>query len=186
MVCFSFLAVAVVALTAGCASGPRVRRADVKVERTVGWWSHQDELKVEKLEVRVVEANLNLFNSKALVEYELAGTIANSRGWRPYVDRLFVSQRYVGGGAERGRRRGEVETNPVIEGLEDRRRDGGRRAEFEVVPVIRAKQDKSYGGERVAFSIVVQEIVESGGWGQTDYVVRSGDLKRSFQLHQRK
>ena len=164
VVSFSFLAVAVVALTAGCASGPRVRRADVRVERTVGWWSHQDELKVEKLEVRVVEANLNLFNSKALVEYELAGTIANSRGWRPYVDRLFVSQRYTGSETERG----------------------GRRAEFEVVPVIRAKQDKSYGGERVGFSIVVQEIVESGGWGQTDYVVRSGDLKRSFQLIQRK
>ena len=56
------------------------------VIHTLGWWSHQDILKLESFNVEVIKGNLNLFNSQAIVAYTISGM--------PHVEEIFISERF--------------------------------------------------------------------------------------------
>lgn len=155
---------AVSAVASGCVSHPAVQRSDVQVVRTVGWWSYQQGLTVESLAVRASDERLRLSNNKSLVEYEISGKMVGPRGWKPKISSLFISQRYDPADADQNERIGD----------------------FELVPVVGVTKNRKYESEPVPFRIVVQELVESVGWGSHQYEVRCAGIVRRFELRQRK
>ncbi len=149
----------VVLLCGGCATGPSVQRADVKIVRTVASWPYQKDMVIDAFDVRVVEAHLNLFNDLALVEYDITGRMTGSNRWKPFIRSLFVSQRVT---------------------------DDGKAGDFEVIPVVSVKKVAGYLGGEEHFHIIVQEVVQSLQWGPIRYDVRCGGRSSVFTLIQQK
>jgi hypothetical protein len=50
-------------------------KSDVKIVYKIAWWAYQKCLTVDKLETKVLNNKLNLFNSRALVEYSISGNL---------------------------------------------------------------------------------------------------------------
>ena len=53
---------------------PRNPRIEIPITYNIGWWSNQNGLTIENLEIEIVESKLNLFNSKSLISYKINGT----------------------------------------------------------------------------------------------------------------
>ena len=151
------------AATAGCLS-PRVQRprSDVPVVDSIGWWPHQEVLCIDDLAVTVVDAPLNLFNNEALVRFQIKGRIAFRTGWRPYINKVQLSQRLSSASS----------TRPYGDLL--------------LVPVVGVREDSKYTGDDVQFDVTVERLIESLDWGSNRYVVVAGSRRAEFILQQRK
>ncbi len=137
---------------------PQKARSDVPVTYRIDWWSHQKSLEITDFQVEVVDAPLNLFNSKALVRMRIKGTFQGGENRRPFIEKTHISERIA-------------------------ESDSGRNhADFVVTPVVGLKDDKSYSGEAIPFDIKVENHFESLGWGENLYVVRCGPFTREVIL----
>ena len=159
-----FTVLASALLAGGCVTGRRAEHSDVPIVRNLGFWAEQPGVSVDSLEVTVVEAKLHLLNSRAVIQYTISGSLKGSSGWRPSVRSLFVGQRYT-----------SMQT-PTSD----------RHAEIDLVPIAKSKEDKRYDGRSIPFTISVQEVLQTGGWGRTVYSVRCAGMVREFELYQDK
>ena len=167
-------------LCAGC--GPRVHRprSDVPVIANIGFWPGQEHLRIDDLTVTVVDAPLNLFNSKALVRFRIKGSIANTNDWRPYIKKVQISQR-----AATTQSIATVLTTQPHGGLLLAPRDL-KYGDLLLVPIVDVRQDSKYTGEEVSFDIKVEQLIETLRWGSNRYVVVAGDKQTEFTLDQSK
>ena len=146
-------------------AGPPSPKSDVPLTYSLGWWGDQEHLSVTSLKCEIVESKLNLFNNKSLFRYTISGFLANLNGhFKPYISKVHISERYV---------RYEKEKY-IYEG------------EITLTPVVSTKSDDSYKGQSINFSIKVEEVIESAGWGKNVYVIRCGNLVDSIFTQQRK
>lgn len=146
------------------ALSPRIPKpvSDVPIEYKIGWWARQDGLKVTSLETKIISDNLNLFNGIALVEYKLGGTIQYQAHWRPYINSVHISERWL--------------QNSVSD----------HKGLIEITPLVGTKEDENYAGDSIPFDIKVQDYLKTGGWGRNHYLVRSQNKEAVIVLHQSK
>lgn len=140
-------------------------RSDVPIEHKIGWYSSsQNGLSVRNLEAQIVFDKLNLFNSTAVVEYRMEGTLTNRPQRRPYIKSVHISERWE---------------SPL---------DGSQppTATVIVTPIVTTKTDESYKGEVIRFNIKVQDYLKSGGWGLNQYLISSQTQEARVELYQRK
>ena len=57
---------------------PRNPKMEVPITYNISWWSYQEDLTIENLEVNIIESKLNLFNSKSLISYTIKGKLNHS------------------------------------------------------------------------------------------------------------
>jgi hypothetical protein len=136
--------------------------SDVPIEREIGWWPFQDSLTVNKLLVEVPYKELSVFNYQALVQYTISGTLQSKYGGRPYVKAVFVSERW---------------DKPTVNFF-------GNSAHIEIVPIIEEKSDNAYRRAPVAFEVVIQDYLSTGGWGKNTYKVTSQSKEQTIELVQ--
>jgi hypothetical protein len=154
------------AVLAGCL-GPHVRSpdSDVPFVYPVGWWSYQDGLQIQSLEVKVLDSRLNLLNHKTLAQITITGemTVSKTINWRPSITKAHLSEKIV-----------TVNNRNDLE------------AEITVTPIIDVEKDKSYDGGKIPFSIKQEIILNSMGWGKNTFVIVSGGLKQAVTVGQGK
>ena len=138
--------------------------SDVPIEYKIGWWSAQKGLVIEKIETEVLFKGLNLFNSKALVEYTISGHITYSNGWKPHIKSVYLSERWL----------------PPSEDVKIPTGD------IQIIPIVASNKDENYMGEKVNFSIKIQDYLNTGGWGNNVYKVTSLSQENVIELKQRK
>lgn len=138
--------------------------SDVPVTYKIGWWSYQEQLKVDSLQTKLIYEKLNLFNSKAVIQYSIEGTISYKNGWRPYIKSVFISERWS---------RPPANFN-------------GNLADISVIPIIGVESDDDYKGDEIPYSVNVQDYLSSGGWGMNKYIIKSQLQESIVEIRQRK
>lgn len=135
----------------------------VPIIRTIGWWGYQDALHITGMDVELVGGQLGLLKGDATIRFHIHGSLVSAkRGWRPRIDAVHISQRFVQAG--------------------DREQTG----EIELTPVVQVTQDGAYMGEPQAVDLHVDELVSTYRWGQNRYVVRCGTIEKELQLFRAK
>lgn len=71
----------------------REAKLEIPITYNIGWWSNQNDLSVDSLKIKIVESNLNLFNSKSLISYTLEGEINQSNIWKIFIREIHISER---------------------------------------------------------------------------------------------
>lgn len=155
-------------ILAGCSGclAPAVQRphSDVPVINRIGWWAYQDGLNVTNFSTEVVDAPLQLFNSKALVRMHIAGTVQfKNGGWRPSICTVHIGERFDPDNAN---------AVPI--------------ADFLVTPVIEVKQDGKYTGDPIPFDLNVETHFQTFRWGRNAYRIRCASFTSEVILNQMK
>jgi len=140
-------------------------KSDVEVVYKIGWNGYAGTVAVTSLETEVLYDSLTLFNTKALVQYTITGTVTNKAGWRPYIQAVHLSERWV-----------PSSDSP----------DRNMAGDIQVLPIAGVEKDESYQGETLKFSVKVQDYLTTGGWGENIYHVSSFDWKDRIVLFQKK
>jgi hypothetical protein len=144
--------------------GPPKPKSDVKIVYKIAWWAYQKCLTVDKLETKVLNNKLNLFNSRALVEYSISGNLKYRKGWKPFIKSVFISERW----------------------MPPRQNSPGYRGDIQLIPLVGVKQDDNYNEEKTQFTVKVQDYLHSGGWGKNIYYITSQKEKKILELQQLK
>ena len=139
-------------------------RSDVPITYKIGWNHHPDTFIIESIKAEVLYPHLTLTNSKALIEYTVKGSMSYKRQWRPQINSVFLSERWI--------------NQP--------RNFDGNLGEVHIIPQVKAKSDDTYNGELISFSVNVQDYLNSGGWGENTYHIRSMGKEDIIVLQQRK
>lgn len=131
----------------------------VPITRTIGRWDYQDALHVAGMDVELVGGQPGSQKDDAVIRFRLHGSLVSARrGWRPRIESVHISQRFVQGA-------------------------GGEPAgEIELTPVVQVTQDASYIGEPQPLDLRVDETVSTYRWGQNRYIVRCGTIEKELQL----
>lgn len=137
----------------GAAAGP------VPITRTIGWWAYQDALHITDMDVELVGGQLGALKGEAGIRFHIHGSLVSAkRGWRPRIDAVHISQRFVH--AANREQAGEIELTPVVQVM----------------------QDAAYMGEPQPVDLQVDETVSTYRWGQNRYIVRCGSIEKELQL----
>jgi hypothetical protein len=140
-------------------------KSNIEITHSLGWWAYQRFLGVDSIHTEIIQSHLNLFNSHSLVAWTVRGTLTNPDGlWKPSIEKVHLSEWYIDYNPEGSISFGEIA----------------------LTPVVAVRQDSSYHGEPIAFSLHIEEVLQSGTWGVNTYYVRCGAVADTFQLHQHK
>ncbi|MFN6945838.1 MAG: hypothetical protein ACK4ND_12895 [Cytophagaceae bacterium] len=132
---------------------PREPKLEIPVTYEIGWWSYQESINIDSFKVEFVEHNLNLFNSKSLIKYRVAGTIQNEGHWKPNIKNIHISQRFLNRYNESFPNNLKYDTAGSPEAL------------IEITPVIEVRKDENYNGEHIKFKFENEIKLESFHWG---------------------
>lgn len=139
-------------------------KSDVPVTTNTSWWASQEKVRVESLDIEVVDGRLGLLKKEALVRFRIKGTLAGGHnGWRPTITEAQISQRVV--------MQGEPKM-PVGDIL--------------IAPAGRGRKDVNYKGESLPFDIKLESYVDTYQWLTNRYVVRCGAIQKELVLFQKK
>lgn len=139
---------------------PREPRYEIPITYNVGWWSYQDQMKIESFGVKMIENNLNLFNSKSLMSYEIKGEINYSGHWKPYIHEVHISERITTDSTSHHHR--------IIE----------------ITPIVKTKKDKEKKGGIVKFDFKNEHTITSGGWGNNKIKIKCLDKEETIEFKQ--
>ena len=142
-------------------SSPREPKNEVPVTYNLGWWSYQDDLKINDFTVNILEDMLNLFNSKSLIEYNISGIITHEKGWMPEIKNVFISESLNKDTLDRSYDR-IIEIMPVVSVINNKNTDPGQRS----------------------FSIKNEYIIESNKWGSNKIKIICLDKEQIIDLIQ--
>lgn len=110
-------------------------------------------MQIDSFKVELIDSRLNLFNSLSLVRYTIYGQLSESGGWRPYIDKVHVSERFI--------RKYDRDLHPYL----DVDTVNIPEAIIEITPVVQVKEDKGYQGEKIPFRIANELTIDSFHWG---------------------
>jgi hypothetical protein len=137
---------------------PREPKSDVPITYQITRGSGGSDLEIKSFEVSVLEAPLNLFNSRALVQIVFEGTVKGQRGWKPSIDAVQMSERLKPSGAD------EI-------------------LDIEAEPRMDHKADKQYQGGLVPFRIKIEYIVAAWKWGKNRIDFHTRGFEKTIVLH---
>lgn len=146
-------------------SGPPSPKSDVPITYSIGWWNNQNELKVNKLESKIIESKLSLFNDKSLFQYSISGILCNNNGkWRPQISKAHFAERYIKYDPD----------NKIFIG------------EITITPIVKNIEDDSYKGDSIHFKINLQEVIQSANQGECKYIIKCSDFTDTLLIRQHK
>ncbi len=102
---------------------PRRPKLEIPVTYNVGWWSSQEALSIDSLNIEIVESKLNLFNSKSLISYRVSGKLTYEGHWKAIIDEVHISERINFDTTLNCDR--IIEITPVIDDIKDEKANGG-------------------------------------------------------------
>ncbi len=141
---------------------PLKPKYEVPITYTIGWWSYQNQMTVESIEVKMIENNLNLYNNKSLISYKISGELKYSGYWKPYINKVHISER-IG-----------------VDSLADHYRI------IELTPIVKVKKDKSQKDGIVRFNFTNEHSITSGGWGNNKIKIKCSDKEEVIEFNQLK
>lgn len=153
------------AIVSGCAvlgKGPGKAKTQVAVTYKLGWWAKNANLNVESFEVKIIESNLNLFNTTAKVAYTITGTMKANAGWEPYIGSVHVSEHF--------------ENSDSIKQV----------AVVEVTPIMNTKKNKKQAAGVTRFKVTNEHLVNAYQWGTNTFRFVCGDFITELKLDQKK
>ena len=141
---------------------PRNPKIQIPVTYNVSWWSNQEDLFIDDLQVNIVESKLNLFNSKSLISYRINGRIKYDGHWKPYIKEVHISERINKDSTQN--------INRIIE----------------LTPIVNVKNNESVNGGIEKFDFKNEHMIISGNWGLNRIKVICGNKEAIIELQQRK
>ena len=153
---------------------PRKPKLEVVETAEIGWWAYQEALTIDSFRVEFVESNLNLFNSKSLIQYTVKGKLSNDKYWRPSVAKVHVSQRFLRQYAQSLYPYLDSDTIKTPEAM------------IELTPVVDVIRDENYNGEEIAFEFTNELKIESFHWGNNGVRLQCAEQWQDVILEQRK
>lgn len=155
-------------------SFPREPKNQVEVTYNIGWWSHQDHLRVDSFNVEIIDSRLNLFNSNSLIKYEIKGRLVGKNNWEPYIEKVHVSERFI--------REYDRTLHPYLDSDTSKIPE----AIIEFTPIVKVKEKKNYKGEEIPFHITNEMKIQSFHWGNNWLRLSCDSLNTDLILKQRK
>ena len=138
---------------------PGATAGTVPITRTIGWWGYQDALHITGMDVELVGGQPGSQKADATIRFHIQGSLVPAkRGWRPRIDAVHISQRFV-----------------QAANLE-------QAGEIELTPVVQVTKEAAYMGEPQAVDLHVDETVSTYRWGQNRYIIRCGTIEKELQL----
>ena len=153
---------------------PREPKNDIEVTYNIGWWAYQDCLQIDSFKVEQIDSRLNLFNSFSLIRYTVYGQLSKSGNWRPYVDKVHISERFI--------RKYDLNLHPYL----DLDTVNIPEAIIEITPIVKVKDDNGYKGEKIPIKITNELKIGSFHWGNNWLRLQCDTIKRDIILRQRK
>ena len=141
---------------------PRHPKIVVPVTYNVSWWSYQEDLIIESLEVNIIESKLHLFNSKSLISYTIKGKIKYDSHWKPSIKEIHISERI--------NRDSTQNINRIIE----------------LTPIVKVEKDENTNGGIKEFELINEHMITSGNWGLNRIKIICGNKETIIELQQRK
>lgn len=153
---------------------PRETRNQIEVTNNIGWWAHQQNMKIDSFSVGIIESKLNLFNSISLIKYTIKGELKENNNWKPYIRKVHISERFV--------RKYNRELHPYLD------TDTAKipEAVYEITPIVDVKKDNNYKGESVKFEFTNEMKIESFHWGNNWLRFQCDDFQKDLTIKQRK
>jgi len=140
-------------------SNPRI---EIPITYNIGWWTNQNKLTIENLDIEIIESKLNLFNSKSLISYRINGEIKFEGNWKPSIKEIHISERI---------NRDTTQTyNRIIE----------------LTPIVKVKNDENVNGGVEKFDFTNEHIITSGNWGMNRIKFVCGAKEIEIELRQTK
>ena len=139
--------------------------ADVPVTTDVDWWAHDECLTVTSFNAKTVgTVSRGMLNAKQqfVIEYRIVGTLQHDGNFRPFIDSVFISDRF-----------GESE-------------NGDRYVDVLVQPRIDLRHDESYNGVPIPVDIRVQRRYRTYQWGQNEFHAKCDGHESTATAHQAK
>lgn len=151
----------------GCYEEVREPKSDVPFVYSVGCWPYQDGLRIQSLEVQILDSRPSVFNAKTLVEIVIRGEMKAASGRRPKITQAHLSER-------------------ITKIKSQEQRSSPPEAEITIMPVVELQSDKSYDGSSISFSIKQEMILNSMAWGENIFVIVCGDETKQISVVQTK
>jgi hypothetical protein len=151
----------VISFFCGC-FGPKKPKCEVRESYKLDWWTKNPNMRIESFEVKVVESNLNLFNSVAKISYTITGTMKSNAGWDPYIREVHVSEQY------------------------ENRDSANMVSVHTFTPVMASKSSKKAKGGEEKFTFTNEHTVHSYKWGENKFRLVCGDFVTEIKLDQNK
>jgi len=167
---------------------PREPKYEIPITYNIGWWSYQEALLIDTIEVKLIDSRLNLFNSYSLINYRIKGRlILDKNDWEPYIDKIHICERVIKTDTidtdssnvmtftlnKDTVQIGEVNINPE--------------AIIEFTPIIKVKDRNTYeAGQIIEFDITNEHKIQSLDWGNNYLLIKCGQFDYPLVLQQRK
>ncbi len=142
---------------------PRKPKLELPVTYNIGWWPFQDSLKIDSIKVVVVESNLNLFNSKSLISYEVFGSLRNQKRSEPLIEKVHLSERFE---------------------FDSLNKCSGRIVE--ITPIVSTDENEEYKGQWKPFRFKNEHLITSADWGINKIKFVCGGQIQNVELRQDK
>jgi hypothetical protein len=153
---------------------PREPKNEIAVTYEIGWWSSQDELRVDSFTVKTIESKLNLFNSESLISYTTKGFLTGEKGWKPYIEKVHMSQRFI------------REYNRQLHPYLDKDTVKLPEAIIEITPIVQVTEDKNYNGEKIPYKFTNELKLTSFHCGDNWLRIQCKEKYEDIILQQRK
>jgi len=153
---------------------PREPKIEIKVTYEIGSWYYQDELHVDSFIVKTIDSRLNLFNSESLISYTTKGILIGEKGWKPYIDKVHMSQRFI------------REYNRKLHPYLDKDTVKLPEAIIEITPIVQVKEDKNYNGEKIPYEFTNELKLISFHMGDNWLRMQCKEKYKDIILQQRK
>ena len=142
-----------------------VVRSDVPVTTDIDWWGNDECLTVTNFNAKKIgDVSRGMLNAKQqfVIEYHIVGTLEHDGNFRPYVDSVFISDRF------------------------DIAENGDRYVDVLVHPRIDLQHDESYNGDSIPFDIRVQRRYRTYQWGPNEFRAKCAGHDSIATAHQAK
>lgn len=148
-------------------------KANTTVEITyqIGWFAHQQLLKIDSFEVKVLQSELNLMNSTSLISYTIKGTLKKDSIYMPYIQKAHHSEELINTHTDFY----NETKNKVVDAC------------IRITPVVGINNKKR--GEKdtiIPFKFTNQYLIKSLHWGENSIQFSCGNFSTCIHLHQKK
>ena len=143
-------------------SEPRRPRLEIPVTYNIGFWSNQETLSIDCLNIEIIESKLNLFNNKSLISYKVSGELNYEGHWQPQIEEVHISERL------------NNDTTLHFDRI------------IEITPVIKNKENKKRNGGSDKFEFKNEHTITSNHWGINRIKFVCGQNEQIIELQQRK
>jgi hypothetical protein len=153
---------------------PREPKILTETTYRIGWWAHQENLKIDSFTVEIIESKPNLFNSLSLLKYRVVGKLSADNEWEPYIKKIHLNERFL--------KQDEKALFPNFDNDSIEKPE----AIIEITPIVDVKKNVKYKGEEILFEISNEIEIESFHWGNNRIRFLCDTIRKDLLITQRK